>query len=131
MLNPLSELLAEPRLERIARYNADQDRLVALTVQRVVDAKRFALKDPRALELVLNEVCFLEEQRFRSQRGLDDEDRALKARLGRLRKQLRRMSDAELIEATTELARYYARHLIGNFNPAVHAFASRRAPVLL
>src|SRR5947207_5860650 len=92
MLNPLSELLAEPRLSRIARYNEDQDRLVALTVQRVVDDKRLGLRSPRGLELVLNEVCFLEEQRFRNQRKLDDDDRALKGRLGKLRRRIDRKS---------------------------------------
>src|SRR5947209_19653998 len=104
MLNPLNELLAEPRLERIARYNADQDRLVALTVQRVVDGKRLGLKDPRGLELVLNEVCFLEEQRFRNQRGLDDEDRALKGRPRNLRRRIRPPPAPNLLEPTPELA---------------------------
>ena len=130
----INDLLAEPRLSRLARFNDDRDLIVALTVQRVVDARKAeaaAAKDGRALELALNGVCYLEEQRFRSQRGLDDEDKILKARLGRLQRQLRRMSEAELLSATTELARFYARDIAGNFNPAVYAFASQAAPVIL
>ena len=131
MRSPLTELLAEPRLERMAHFNDDRELLVALTVQRVVDQKRLALKDPRGLELVLNEVCFMEAQRFRSQKKLDDDDKRLRGRLAKIRKSLRRMSSAELIETTTSLTRFYARDIVGNFNPAVYAFASRAAPVLL
>jgi hypothetical protein len=85
---PLRELLAEPRLERMSHFNSDRGRLADQTVARVIDAKRGKNPAPRALELVLNEACFLEEQRFRSQRKLDDDDKKLRSRLGRLRKQL-------------------------------------------
>lgn len=131
LLHPLRELLASPRLERMARFNDDRDRLAALTVQRVIDAKRLTLKDPRALELVLNDVCWNEEQRFRNARKLDDEDKALRGRFSRLRRQLRHLSDVQLIDATTDLVRLYVHDIIGNFNPAVYAFASRAAPMIL
>jgi glycerol-3-phosphate O-acyltransferase len=126
----LGGVLGEPRLERMARFNDEREQIVALTVQRVVDAKRRELRDARGLELVLNEVCLLEEQRFRTGK-LDDFDRALRPRLRRLRRSLRRMSETELIDAHTELARTYAQDIVGNFNPAVYAFASRAAPALL
>src|SRR5579883_2620603 len=111
-LNPLGELLDEPRLERMRRFNADREQLSALVVQRVVDHKRRTAHGPRGLELVLNEVCFLEEQRFRAGK-LDDEDRALRARLRRLRRSLRRMSEIELIDALTDLTRHYVRDIVG------------------
>jgi glycerol-3-phosphate O-acyltransferase len=129
-LNPLSDFLDEPRLERMRRFNSERDTIAALTVQRVVDARRRRARSPRDLELVLNEVCFNEQQRF-AKGHLDDDDRALRARLGRVRRSLRRMSDVELIDTLTDLTRIYVRDIVGNFNPAVYAFASRAAPVLM
>ena len=129
--NPLRDLLEEPRLERMARFNDDRERLAALTVERGVRAKREASSDPRALELVLNEACFLEEQRFRNQRSLDDDDKKLKSRLGRLRKQIRHLSDTQLIAETDSLVRAYTEDIVGNFNPAVYAFASRALPMIM
>ena len=133
-MNPLRELLAEPRLERMAGFNGDRERLAALTVKRVVEAKRLAAGaagDPRALELVLNEACFLEEQRFKGQRKLDEDDKKLRARLGKLRRSIRHLSEAELGAETAALVRHYTDDIVGNFNPAVYAFASRALPVLL
>jgi glycerol-3-phosphate O-acyltransferase len=130
-LGPLRELLEEPRLERMARFNDDKERIAALTIARVLDAKRAATSGPRAFELVLNEACYLEEQRFRAQRGLDDEDKQLRGRLARLSRQLRHLTEAQLVNEAESLVRTYTEDILGNFNPAVYAFSSRMAPVIL
>src|SRR5438309_484372 len=53
--SPLPELLAEPRLDRMRRFNDERDEIVAETVRRVVDRRRLGLADPNRLALALNE----------------------------------------------------------------------------
>ncbi len=124
--NLVGRYLAEPRLERLRSFNDERAAIVAETVQRVAGQKRGPTGD---LELVLNDVCFHEEQRFRSQGRLSEEDQALKERFRRLQRGLRRMSPAELDDTLGDLVHWYASDVVGNFNPAVFAVATRLAPL--
>ncbi len=128
MQSPLARMLAEPRMERMLAFNRERDAIVDETVRRVVDDRRAHVKSPRDLEVVLNDVCFHEDRRFRSSGRLSDEDKELRKRFGRLQKHLRRMSDDELAEALSDLTGWYARDVVGNFNPAVFAVATRIVP---
>src|SRR5579871_98154 len=129
MQSPLAHMLAEPRLERMLAFNRERDVILSETVARVVAERRGHARGPRDLEYVLNDVCFHEDRRFRSSGKLSDEDRELRGRFRRLQKGLRRMSEGELADALADLAGWYARDVVGNFNPAVFAVVTRIIPV--
>ncbi len=127
MRSPISSMLAEPRLERMLAFNTEREAILADTVGRVVDGKR--PRKLRDLELVLNDVFYQEDRRFRSGGKLSDEDKQLRGRFRKLQKGLRKMSDDDLVTALSDLTRWYANDVVGNFNPAVFAIATRILPV--
>src|SRR5215475_12045453 len=100
---------AENRLER---FNADREHLLAEVERRVV-ARRIA--DARAggdasLEYVLNDVAYYEIRRLEGSRknGAVDRWRDLSRRL-------HGMTQSEKEEELRSLVRYYGRDVVGNF----------------
>ena len=116
---------------RLARFNEDRDLIVQTVAHRVLDARVEAARDggDASLEYVLNDVAYQEMLRLsgksdRKNRKRYGEWHQLAARLGQ-------MSEAEKRDELRDLAVYYARDVVGNFNPRVHRFTSRILPTAL
>jgi glycerol-3-phosphate O-acyltransferase len=115
---------AENRLER---FNADREHLLAEVERRVVARK---VAEARAggdasLEYVLNDVAYCEIRRLEASGGKAIE------RWRDLSRRLLAMSDAEKQDELRELVRHYGRDVVGNFDPRVYRFATGLAPSLL
>jgi len=117
---------AENRLER---FNADRERLLAeverrVVARRVVEAKHGG---DASLEYVLNDVAFCEIKRLEASRqknGAIDRWKDLSRRL-------LTMSHGDKETELRELVRYYGRDVVGNFDPRVYKFATGVGPSLL
>ena len=129
MLPILDEVIHQPRLERMHRFMREREAIATQTARRTIAEKLADVKDRASLEIVLNDVCYHESQRFRSTRDIDMNDEKLRGKLNRLRKELRNLSESELRAALEELVRAYVDDINGNFNPAVFMLASRVIPV--
>lgn len=119
---------AENRLER---FNADRDRIVAEVEQRIVtDIVVAAAKgSDRSLEYVLNDVAYSELKRLSGRR---DRSSAKQAQRWRdLATQLGRMGESEKRRRLEDLVHHYARDIVGNFNPRVYRFANDLLPPAL
>lgn len=115
---------AENRLER---FNADRDRLLAEVERRVVARRIAEAKDggDHSLEYVLNDVAYCEIKRLeKSKNGAADKWRDLSRRL-------LTMSEQDKQEELRDLVRYYGRDVVGNFDPRVYKFATGVGPSLL
>jgi glycerol-3-phosphate O-acyltransferase len=116
---------AENRLER---FNADRERLLAEVERRVVARKvaEASAGGDASLEYVLNDVAFCEIRRLEGGRknGAVDRWRDLSRRL-------LGMSEPEKREELRELVRYYGRDIVGNFDPRVYRFATGIGPSIL
>ncbi|HEY0189584.1 MAG TPA: 1-acyl-sn-glycerol-3-phosphate acyltransferase [Kofleriaceae bacterium] len=116
---------AENRLER---FNADRERLLAEVERRVLDHKlaQAGKGGDASLEYVLNDVAYCEIRRLEAggKPGASDRWRELSRRL-------LAMSDAEKLDELRELVRYYGRDIVGNFDPRVYKFATGIGPSLL
>lgn len=116
---------AENRLER---FNADREHLLAEVERRVVARK---LAEARAggeasLEYVLNDVAYCEIRRLEA----THKDSAIE-RWRELSRRLLAMSEPEKQEELRSLVRHYGRDVVGNFDPRVYRFATGVAPPLL
>ncbi|HUJ60760.1 MAG TPA: 1-acyl-sn-glycerol-3-phosphate acyltransferase [Kofleriaceae bacterium] len=117
---------AENRLER---FNADRERLLAEVERRVV-ARRIAESrqgGDASLEYVLNDVAFCEIRRLEASHGKN-------GALGRWRDLSRRlmtMSDEDKQGELRALVRHYGQDVVGNFDPRVYRFATGVGPSLL
>src|ERR1700733_3595779 len=117
---------AENRLER---FNADRERLLAEVERRVV-ARVGASSKPgtdQSLEYVLNDVAFNEIKRLeasKSKNGALDRWRELS-------RGLLAMSEAEKESELRELVRFYGKDVVGNFDPRVYKFATGIGPSIL
>src|SRR5580692_149099 len=117
---------AENRLER---FNADRERLLAEVERRVV-ARVVASSKPgtdASLEYVLNDVAFNEIKRLEASKhknGALDRWRDLSRRL-------LGMSEAEKAAELRELVRFYGKDVVGNFDPRVYKFATGIGPSIL
>jgi glycerol-3-phosphate O-acyltransferase len=115
---------AENRLER---FNADREKLLAEVERRVV-ARRVA--EARAggdssLEYVLNDVAYNEIKRLeKSHNGAADRWRDLSRRL-------LTMTEDEKQAELRALVGHYGRDVVGNFDPRVYKFATGIGPSLL
>jgi glycerol-3-phosphate O-acyltransferase len=117
---------AENRLER---FNADRERLLAeverrVVARRVVEAKHGG---DASLEYVLNDVAFSEIKRLeasKAKNGAIDRWRDLSRRL-------MQMNDQDKETELRELVRYYGRDVVGSFDPRVYKFATGVGPSLL
>ncbi len=115
---------AENRLER---FNADREKLLAAVERRVV-ARRVAEASAggdASLEYVLNDVAYCEIKRLeKSDNGAADRWRDLSRRL-------LSMSETDKQNELRTLVRYYGRDIVGNFDPRVYKFATGVGPSLL
>jgi len=116
---------AENRLER---FNADRERLLAEVERRVV-ARRVA--ESRAggdasLEYVLNDVAFCEIRRLEASKNNGAADRWRD-----LSRRLLQMSDEDKQGELRSLVRHYGQDVVGNFDPRVYRFATGLGPSIL
>ncbi len=117
---------AENRLER---FNADRERLLAEVERRVV-ARRVAQArsgGDASLEYVLNDVAFHEIRRLEA--GGRNGDAT--ARWRDLSRRLLAMSDEDKQSELRALVKHYGKDVVGNFDPRVYRFATGIAPSLL
>jgi glycerol-3-phosphate O-acyltransferase len=117
---------AENRLER---FNADREHLLAEVERRVVARKVAEARGggDASLEYVLNDVAYCEIRRLEGA-GKDgaaiDRWRDLSRRLGA-------MTEPDKEDELRALVRRYGRDVVGNFDPRVYRFATGVAPSLL
>jgi glycerol-3-phosphate O-acyltransferase len=117
---------AENRLER---FNADRERLLAEVERRVVARK---IADASAggdasLEYVLNDVAYCEIRRLEASGA----KAAAIDRWRDLSRRLRAMTEDDKQEELRQLVRHYGKDIVGNFDPRVYRFATGVAPSLL
>ncbi len=115
---------------RLDRFNADRDRIVADVERRVVEARLAAAAagGDASLEYVLNEVAYSEMRRLE---GSKDRNTQRKFQQWHdLANQLGRMSDDEKRERLGALVRSYALDIVGNFNPRVYRFSNNVLPTV-
>ena len=115
---------AENRLER---FNADREKLLAAVERRVV-ARRVAEATSggdASLEYVLNDVAYCEIKR------LEKTDNGAADRWRELSRRLLTMSEQDKQNELRTLVRYYGRDVVGNFDPRVYKFATGVGPSLL
>lgn len=103
----------------------DRERAVEEVVTRVVS--RALERGPHALEAAVADTLFHERQRIDKERRGKERDRAL-ALLDRRRSRLLAGSDEERRRLLREVAEEFAREVLGNFDPRVHALATRAVP---
>jgi len=114
---------AENRLEK---FNADRERLLAEVERRVVARK---VAEARAggdasLEYVLNDVAYCEIRRLEHKNGAADRWKDLSRRL-------LTMNEDEKREELKRLVRHYGQDVVGNFDPRVYKVATGLMPSLL
>jgi glycerol-3-phosphate O-acyltransferase len=116
---------AENRLER---FNADRERLLAEVERRVVSRKIAEAKagGDASLEYVLNDVAYCEIRRLEGGKKSSEAERWRE-----LSRRLLGMNEDEKREELRGLVRYYGRDVVGNFDPRVYRFATGIAPSLL
>src|SRR5690349_21603507 len=114
---------AENRLEK---FNADRERLLAEVERRVVARKvtEAAGGGDTSLEYVLNDVAYCEIRRLEHKNGAADRWKDLSRRL-------LAMSEDEKREELRRLVRYYGQDVVGNFDPRVYKFSTSIGPKLL
>ncbi len=116
---------AENRLER---FNADRERLLAEVERRVVARKvaQASAGGDASLEYVLNDVAYCEIRRLES----GGKTSAIE-RWRDLSRRLLAMNEDDKQDELRRLVRYYGHDIVGNFAPRVYRFATRVAPSLL
>src|SRR5579884_1220147 len=117
---------AENRLER---FNADRERLLAEVERRVV-ARRVAQAragGDASLEYVLNDVAFHEIRRLEAGGRNGDST----ARWRDLSRRLLAMSEEDKQAELRALVKHYGKDVVGNFDPRVYRFATGIGPSLL
>jgi glycerol-3-phosphate O-acyltransferase len=128
--------MSAPRLvadaeNRLARFNGDRDAILADVERRVLAGRLAAAeRSPDAsLEYVLNEIAFAEIKRLEATGG-----KQAAKQLGRWRElagRLGRISASEHRAELEKLIAYYARDIVGNFDPRVYRFANDVMPPAL
>lgn len=113
---------AENRLEK---FNADRERLLAEVERRVVARKIDEAKagGDASLEYVLNDVAYCEIRRLEGKQSAE--------RWRELSRRLLGMSEDEKRDELRGLVRHYGRDVVGNFDPRVYRFATGIGPSLL
>jgi glycerol-3-phosphate O-acyltransferase len=115
---------AENRLER---FNADRDRLLAEVERRVVARKLAAARrgGDASLEYVLNDVAYCEIRRLEASKSNGVE------RWRDLSRRLLAMSDDDKQAELRALVGHYGQDVVGNFDPRVYKLATGVGPSLL
>lgn len=103
----------------------DRERAVEDVVTRVMS--RVLERGPQALEAAIADTLYHERQRVDRERRGKERDRRL-ALLDRRRGRLLAGSDEERRRLLREVTEAFAREVLGNFDPRVHAFATRAVP---
>jgi glycerol-3-phosphate O-acyltransferase len=125
---------SRPALEavnRLERFNAERDRILA-TVKRRVVARKVAAAGAggeASLEYVLNDVAFAEFKRYEQSKGRESQHKAHRWR--ELANRLGRMTGDEKRAELERLVHSYALDIVGNFNPRVYRFANDVLPPAL
>lgn len=104
----------------------DRERAVEEVVSRVV--ARALEAGGHALETTIADTLYHERQRLEKERRGPRRDEALAA-IDRWRSRLLAGSDEERRRLLREITDGFAREVLGNFDPRVHAFATRAVPV--
>ena len=119
---------AENRLER---FNADREHLLAEVERRVVARKIAQARagGDASLEYVLNDVAYCEIRRLEAS-GKNGAGDAID-RWRDLSRRLLAMTEPDKEEELRGLVRHYGRDVVGNFDPRVYRFATGVAPALL
>jgi glycerol-3-phosphate O-acyltransferase len=117
---------AENRLER---FNADRERLLAEVERRVVARRVSEARHggDASLEYVLNDVAFCEIRRLEAHHGKNgaiDRWRDLSRRLVA-------MTEEDKQTELRALVRHYGQDVVGNFDPRVYRFATGLGPSIL
>jgi glycerol-3-phosphate O-acyltransferase len=117
---------AENRLER---FNADRERLLAEVERRVVARRVVEARagGDASLEYVLNDVAYCEIRRLEASRGKS----AAIERWRDLSRRLLAMTETDKQDELRALVRHYGHDVVGNFDPRVYRFATGIAPTLL
>jgi glycerol-3-phosphate O-acyltransferase len=128
MSSPRPVVEAENRLER---FNADRDGILSEVERRIMAAtcERAERGGDASLEYVINEVAFAEMRRL--DKATSRGGQKAFQRWRELANRLSRMSDEEKRGELQKLVSYYARDVVGNFNPRVYRFASDVMPPLV
>ncbi|MCO5167366.1 MAG: 1-acyl-sn-glycerol-3-phosphate acyltransferase [Planctomycetes bacterium] len=103
----------------------DRERAVEDVVTRVM--ARVLERGPQALEAAIADTLYHEKQRVDRARRGKERERHLAA-LDRRRSRLLAGSDEERRRLLREVTEAFAREVLGNFDPRVHAFATRAVP---
>jgi len=117
---------AENRLER---FNADRERLLAEVERRVVARRVLEARSggDASLEYVLNDVAYCEIRRLEASRG----KAGAIERWRDLSRRLLAMTETDKQDELRALVRHYGHDVVGNFDPRVYRFATGIAPTLL
>src|SRR5687767_6263252 len=103
----------------------DRERAVEEVVSRITS--RVLARGPQALESAIADTLYHERQRMEKERRGKERDR-YSAQLDRWRSRLLAGSDEERRRILRELTEGFGREVVGNFDPRVHAFATRAVP---
>jgi glycerol-3-phosphate O-acyltransferase len=116
---------------RLARFNDERSAILSAVEQRVLDRLHQAAQsgEEHSLEYVLNEVAFNEIRRHENEKSR--KAHTALARWRDLSLRLGRMSPEEKRHEVAALVAYYARDIVGNFNPRVYRFANSVIPSAL
>ncbi len=116
---------------RLARFNDDREQIVRTVARRVVNERVAAAAggEDASLEYVLNDVAYHEMHRLSGRK--DRKNIRRYNRWHQLAVSLGDMSEGDKQAKLEELALYYARDVVGNFNPRVYEFASGLLPTFL
>jgi glycerol-3-phosphate O-acyltransferase len=116
---------------RLVRFNQDREQIVDLVVRRIFDRLTTGARNgsDKALEYVINDVAYQEMNRLAGATGR--RGRLDYARWRDLAAKLGAMSEQETRACLLDLLRYYARDIVGNFDPRVYRLASGLVPAAL
>lgn len=103
----------------------DQERALEEVISRTVQG--VADRGGKALEAAVADTLYHEEQRLKREKPSSKRDKE-RARYKGYRSRLLRGSDEQRKAVLREMVTSFAREILGNFNPRVHAFATRAVP---
>jgi len=103
----------------------DQERAVEEVVNRTIE--RVVARGSRALEATLGDTIYYEQQRLKKGKPGKQRDKE-RAQYKGYRRQLVRGSDEQRKAVLREIVSFFTREILGNFDPRVHALATRAVP---
>lgn len=103
----------------------DQERALEEVISRTV--QRAASSGPRSLEAAVADTLYYEQQRLKREKPSKKRDKD-RSRYSKYRSRLLRGSDHQKKAVLREMVTAFAREILGNFDPRVHALATRAVP---